>query len=65
MPKQCILINGTMGVGKTTVCKELDPFFPEVFFWTAIGVGTAIRLLLPKILKRWFCKILVSYYAAF
>lgn len=32
MPKQCILINGTMGVGKTTVCKELASILPRSVF---------------------------------
>ena len=32
MSKHCILINGTMGVGKTTVCKELMKLLPASVF---------------------------------
>ena len=32
MSKHCILINGTMGVGKTTVCKELMQLLPASVF---------------------------------
>ena len=32
MSKHCILINGTMGVGKTTVCKELRKLLPASVF---------------------------------
>jgi len=37
------LVGGTMGVGKTTVCKLLADDLPNSVFVTAIGVGTCIR----------------------
>ena len=30
--KKCILISGTMGIGKTTVCKELMKLLPQSVF---------------------------------
>lgn len=59
MSKHCILINGTMGVGKTTVCKELMKLLPASVFLDGTGAGTAILLPLPNRPNRLLWKISV------
>ena len=46
--KTLYLIGGTMGVGKTTVCKELKKEQKTVFSLMAIGAGMPIRFRLPR-----------------
>ena len=37
--KRLIFVNGTMGVGKSSVSHELKNLLARVHFWTATGVG--------------------------
>lgn len=43
--KNLIFINGTMGVGKTAISRELQNFYKIVSIWMVIGVGTCLLLL--------------------
>lgn len=41
--KTLYLIGSTMGVGQTTVCRQLKRDLPKSVFWMATGAGMPIR----------------------
>ena len=51
--KRVILICGTMGVGKTRTCRELQKrCWTETCFWTATGAGTRSPFVVNDFTKR-------------